>query len=402
MVKLTVAVAYLRTILVCFVSLVLLAMTGCGPVTSSQSPTFTRENPSPTPLSQQATATLELSPTPVFTPIPDSPALPLSQPGPYFISKRRFSFQDHSRGNRQVSITVWYPALKPTGAHGSSQLLGPDQATDIEGAPYPLLISSTEMANTLARYVVSHGFTWVSVNGIHSYGKMHEQMYTQPLDILFALDQVASVPLQDLAGMFDAEHAGALGYSFDGYNTLAMSGARIDPEFYLSQCANPNNMLDVLQTELCAYSCEPAHDWEAFTTLIGESITSSEDGLWQPMTDQRIRAVMPMAGEGWWLFGERGLAAIDRPVLILVATNDELYPQNALIFEHIGTPDKAMISFMNLDHMMVFKKDQVTRMAHFTVAFFGYHLQGHDDYARFFSEEFVAQFDNLAWGVVDP
>ena len=33
------------------------------------------------------------------------------------------------------------------------------------------------------------------------------------------------------------------------------------------------------------------------------------------------------------------------------------------------------------------------------VAFFGYHLQGRDDYAEYFSEEFVAQHDDLAWGV---
>jgi predicted dienelactone hydrolase len=41
-------------------------------------------------------------------------------------------------------------------------------------------------------------------------------------------------------GMVDAEHAGAIGYSFDGYNALALSGARIDPEHYLAQCPNPD------------------------------------------------------------------------------------------------------------------------------------------------------------------
>ena len=84
---------------------------------------------------------------------------------------------------------------------------------------------------------------------------------------------------------------------------------------------------------------------------------------------------------------------------MLVGTQDELYPQNTLIFEHIGTPEKAMISFVGLDHMMVFKTKSFARMAHFTVAFFGYHLQGRDDYAQYFTEEFVNQFDDLAWGV---
>jgi hypothetical protein len=38
-------------------------------------------------------------------------------------------------------------------------------------------------------------------------------------------------------------------------------------------------------------------------------------------------------------------------------------------------------------------------MAHFAVAFFGYHLQGRQDLAGYFSEDFVAQHDDLVWGV---
>ena len=130
-----------------------------------------------------------------------------------------------------------------------------------------------------------------------------------------------------------------------------------------------------------------------------EAITDSEDGLWQPITDARIRAVMPLAGEGWLLFGDRGLAAVNRPTLLLVATQDELYAEIALIYELLGTPDKALISFVGPDHMMVYDPEMVARMAHFAVAFFGYHLQGREDLAWYFSEDFVAQHDDLARGV---
>jgi predicted dienelactone hydrolase len=133
----------------------------------------------------------------------------------------------------------------------------------------------------------------------------------------------------------------------------------------------------------------------------GEAITASEDGLWQPMTDARIRVVMPLAAEGWWLFGDRGLAAVDRPTLIIVATQDGQYPENALIFEHLGTPDKTLISFIGPDHMMVYDPEIIARMAHFAVAFFGYHLQGREDLACYSSEDFVAQYDDLAWGVYE-
>jgi predicted dienelactone hydrolase len=227
---------------------------------------------------------------------------------------------------------------------------------------------------------------------------MYEQMYAQPLDILFALDWVASKAPRDLEGVIDAEHAGAIGYSFDGYNTLAISGARIDPEHYQNQCPVPDAVTESVLSGMSSYNCTPALDWEGFSALVGEKITDSEDGLWQPMTDDRIRAVMPMAGEGWWLFGERGLAAIDRPTLIIVATRDTLLPENALIFEHIGTPEKALISFVGPNHMMIYNKEEIAKMAHFATAFFGYYLQEREDMAWYFSEEFVSGFDYLAWG----
>jgi predicted dienelactone hydrolase len=300
---------------------------------------------------------------------------------------------------------VWYPGLLPEGSTGSrirKLFAYADRAPDRSGAPYPLIVSSSKMANSFAAILVSHGFVWASVDGIDSYKQMGEQMYSQPLDILFALQQVASSPPEELQGMIDADFAGAIGYSFDGYNTLAMSGARIDPAQYLAQCPDPDATTKaILGALFSAFSCGPAGEWDEFAARAGEAITTSEDRLWQPMTDARIRAVMPLACEGWWLFGARGLAAVDRPTLMIVATGDELYAENALIFDHLGTPDKALISFVGPDHMMIFDAEMQARMTHFAVAFFGYHLQGKSEYRDYFSEEFVSQFDDLAWGVYE-
>jgi predicted dienelactone hydrolase len=149
------------------------------------------------------------------------------------------------------------------------------------------------------------------------------------------------------------------------------------------------------------YQCAAAGEWDEFAAHAGEDISASDDGLWQPMTDARIRAVMPLAGEGWLLFGEKGLAAVDRPTLMIVSTRDIWYRENALMFEHLGTPDKALISFVGEDHMMVYDPKMVARMAHFAAAFFGTHLQGREDRAYYFSEDFVALHDDLAWGVYE-
>ena len=334
----------------------------------------------------------ETVPADTHEPIP----LPLSEPGPYGVGLRQFTFTDPARNDREVTISVWYPAVSP--AAPTSTGATRDAEPDRSGEPYPLILSSTKSANTFALYLVSHGFTWASVDGIDTYMAIYEGAIDQPLDILFALDQVAANPPEGLEGLIDAENAGTIGYSFDGFNSLAMSGARIDPEYYLAQCPTPDAATEAVLGGMSAFDCNPASKWDEFTSHVGESITTSEDGLWQPLTDQRIRAVMPMASEGWWLFGDKGLAAVDRPVLIIDGTIDELYKENVLIYEHLGTSDKALISFVGQNHMMVYDPEMVSRMAHFAVAFFGYHLQGRQDLAQYFSEDFVTQHDDLFWG----
>ena len=326
-----------------------------------------------------------------------SAAYPLAESGPYHVGMRTVKFVDESREGRQVSVTVWYPAVSPADATstGATREAEPDRS----GEPYPLILSSTTQADTLALYVVSHGFTWASVDGIDTYFAFYEGAIDQPLDILFALDQVAANPPEGLEGLIDAQNAGTIGYSFDGFNSLAMSGARIDPEHYLAQCPTPDATTEAILSDVSSFNCVLAGQWDSFTDHVGESITASDDGLWQPLTDPRIRAVMPMAVDGWWLFGERGLAAVDRPVLMIVATEDEVYNENALIYEHLGTSDRTLISFVGITHGGMLNTPYPERMAHFAVAFFGYHLQGRKDYATYFSQEFVGQHEDLAWGV---
>ena len=374
--------------------LALLALVACGPA-ATQVPQATEAvlRPSaPVPAAPTTFVPTATTPKPAVTPpssatatvapaTPQTIAFPLAEPGPYRVGKRRVEFEDTSRNRRSVRVTVWYPALAPTGSKGDPLEAAMDLPPDISDAPYPLLLSSTVMADILAPYLVSHGFTWASVDIINSYPEFCDKSLNHPLDIRFALSQVAVNPPEGLTGMIDADHAGAIGYSFDGFNTLALSGARVDPEYYLAQCPTPDaTTATVIASGLSAFDCAPAAAWDDFAALAGEAITTSGDGLWQPITDERIRAVMPLAGEGWWLFGERGLAAVDRPALMLVATEDELYPENVLIFKHLGTPDKTLISFIGRDHMMMVEDEEaIAGMAHFATAFFGHHLQERAD-----------------------
>jgi hypothetical protein len=69
------------------------------------------------------------------------------------------------------------------------------------------------------------------------------------------------------------------------------------------------------------------------------------------------------------------------------------------IFEPQKFPERFMVSFVGKDHLMVFNEEQISRINHFVTAFFGTFLQGKPEYRDQFSEEFVVQFDDLAWGV---
>lgn len=359
--------------------LIIFLLNACGSIITVQ----------PTATNQQA----------IVTSIPDlktSNSYPLAESGPFLVGLRTFSLIDSNRGDRKVGISVWYPAVASTGG----DFLKPvhDAEPDRSGEPYPLILSSTKVARILAPYLVSRGFTWASVNEIDSYWRMCDLMIDQPLDILFVLDQVATNPPVGFEGLIDADNAGAIGYSFDGYNTLAMSGARINPDYYLSQCPDPDPTTQTILGILSAFSCTPADDWQKFVDHAGKSITESEDGFWQPLTDDRIQAVMPLACEGWWLFGESGLAFVDRPVLMIDSTEDELYKENVLIFKYMGTKEKSIISFIGQDHMMIYDPEMIARMAHFAASFFGYHLQGRQDLAQYFSEDFVSEHEDLYWG----
>jgi hypothetical protein len=375
-------------------TLSLLVLTACS--------TLGTEEPLTTPTLSQPTAippTAELpgATATAIAPTLESPPFCLSEPGPYHVGRNWFSFEDPSRPSRELTMTVWYPALAPEDLTSTAPTVG--APPDTSAAPYPAILSSTKVAGFFAPLLVTHGFVWVSVDGLDTYRYMNNEMFDQPLDILAALNHVGSNQLEGLAGMIDADRAGVIGYSFDGYNTLALSGARIDPQYYLDQCPTPDSRTAEILSGYSSFNCAPAQLWSEFSAQAGADITTSEDGLWRPMTDPRIRAVMPMAGEGWWLFGERGLAAVDRPVMIIVATRDPLYGENALIFSHMGATDKSLVSFVGPEHLMIYNTDMVARMAHFAAAFFGYHLQGQEDLKYYYSEEWVAQQPDLAWGV---
>jgi predicted dienelactone hydrolase len=324
--------------------------------------------------------------------------LPLSEPGPYAVGIRRnFKFVDASRNNREVILTIWYPAVKPDAS--VSEPIS-DAAADMSAAPYPVIMSSSKAGFVFANQLVSYGFVYVGINRIETYKLIDQEAFDQPLDYIFALNQISSTSLEGLEGVLNTEMVGTTGYSYDGTNSVILSGARVDPQYHFSYCKKAASLEPPLEDWYFNYYCDLSTKWDELSDYIGKDITASGDGLWQPISDARIKAVMPMAADGAWLLGEKGLAAADRAVLMIQASKDSLYQptEGEFIFNHLGSSDKTMVTFVGQQHMMIYDPIQIDRMAHFAVAFFSHQLQGKEDMAYYYSEEFIEQYPNLAYG----
>lgn len=328
----------------------------------------------------------------------DEMPFPLAEPGPYAAGYTTVSYVDAARHDRKVDVRILYPAVGEAGSAWHKRDAEPDRS----GAPYPLILTGVNDGTLVNWQLPSHGFVLAFIADSYPVTEYNHYLVDFPRDLVFALEQLAASPPESLAGLIDTDHTGVLGYSWDGYGALSVSGVRADPEYYLSNCASPALETMGYPAWWNNYACTLAQDWESFATDAGPTLTIGDDGLWQPITDERIRAVAPMGPEGALFFGPRGLAAADRPALIIAATadTDNVYMQEAAyIFDHLGAADKTLISFVGRDHMMVLSDESFSRMRHFVTAFFGYHLQGRQEYADLYSRTFVEQFEDLAWGV---
>lgn len=76
------------------------------------------------------------------------------------------------------------------------------------------------------------------------------------------------------------------------------------------------------------------------------------------------------------------------------------YQDNAVrAHTYLGTPDHYLITSVNGSHQTIVNpRDARVSIA---TAFFGYYLQGKEQYADYLTAESVESFDGLAWGVVE-
>ncbi len=292
------------------------------------------------------------------TPTPADPATAYVERGPHAVGHR----VDDADG---LTIKAWYPAaaeadgdieyafvLKfpgfpadPVAAHGRA-------LADADAAPgrHPIVALShgfglnPEWYHQLAEHMASHGFVVVAPEHTeHDWAPdVVRASIARPADISAALDFALSGPL---SAHVDPEHIAAVGHSYGGYTALALAGARFDMQGHAESCA------DVEDPFVQGYLCDPFTE-DALTAEMG--LDAAPEGLWPTLADDRIDAIVALAGDAH-LFGARGLAEVTVPALLIGGTADTGSPWDwgtGLAFEHIGSADRTLVAFEGSEHFV--------------------------------------------------
>jgi predicted dienelactone hydrolase len=318
----------------------------------------------------------------------DAVDLPLAAPGPYVVSTTTLLLDsDQSRDTLEFRTGVWYPAV--------DTIAGADP--DLSDAPYPLIVYSHGLGSSyydipeITAHLASHGFV---VAGTFHQDDPDQFFTDRPLDIQHVVEQLAILANDGKAPPVDTEQLGILGVSLGGMTALQMGGMHMDwPATQESACAAAHFAPSLCLTE--EYRETVLALWEQYGT-------QDENGLWYIPTDLNIRAIAAAAPCCVRLFGERGLATADVPLLLLHGTADaadsDYEEEGVYAYEHYGSEDRALVSFIDGDHYFGIRDPHKPRFKHLLAAFFGYYLQGREDYAEYLTEDYVNSIEGLVWG----
>lgn len=247
-------------------------------------------------------------------------------------------------GGAPLSVKAWYPALNPEERPEviayDVDVKFPDwsELVDspvvfgraLEGAPindgagaWPVVLFShgyglsAEWYSALVEHYASRGFVVLAPShGELEWLEAAEASFERPVDVRDALDLAEALNAEGgpWAGTLAMDKVALVGHSYGGYTALASAGARIDLSALEERCAAlaPEDPAQFL----CAPFVSRADDMAALAGL-----EAPPEGLWPSLQDDRIAAIVPIAGDAY-LFGERGLAQVEVPMMAIGGTAD--------------------------------------------------------------------------------
>jgi len=303
---------------------------------------------------------------------PDAPIYGVR--GMYPVGARAFSIE---AGDYTVDITVWYPALNPSGATEEITYKISDKNLDLASlpisgrallnatpdpahGPYPLVVFSPGLAgwsqanSYLLEHLASYGFVTIASD---PRGETFEEFWqgagTRPVDTRLVIEYADKLTAAsgEMAGLIDTDHIAVTGHSSGGWTALVGGGAQMD----FGWCAA--NAAIVAENDLSNCTQFVPHA-DQIAAILG--LESTPETLWPPMNDPRVDAVVALAPDGdIWGADYEGVAALKMPTLIMVGSGDTVnIPERCAypIYEHLGSARKSMVVFANADHLIFFNQ----------------------------------------------
>ncbi|WP_228024154.1 alpha/beta hydrolase [Synechocystis salina] len=320
----------------------------------------------------------------------------LRQPGPYGVEKVVWHLVDPSR-DRHFYVDVFIPKGEPQGkisvlafSHGLSSR-PEDYAVGLQHlASYGYLVVAPQHVGSDNIYLQE------MLEGYHGDIFDVNDYINRPKDISFTLDELQRRNQSEFAGRLDLENVGMAGHSFGGYTALAIAGAEIDFDNLQKDCDSDLANLDVALLMQCRA-----------LELPRQTIS---------LRDERVKAVFAANPVNRSLFGSKGLAKINIPVVFGSGSYDPAAPpalEQAASFTWLTVPDKywlliegqAHVNFTKLDpgiskaidstaHLVLPNQDTIyDYVMGTTVAFFEVYIrqdpQGADKYRPYLSSAYA-------------
>lgn len=229
----------------------------------------------------------------------------------------------------------------------------------------PVVVISHGMASSyqslvyLATHLASHGYAVIfpehpqttperfaqTLNGLATLPDS-STLLNRPKDVTAVLDTIAQQAQSGTRWQtLNLESVGVLGQSLGGYTALAAAGAQINRSQLEATCQEdtlsqrPTFNLSILLQ--CRFSAIPT--------------TESLD-----VQDSRVKAVITLNPLTSQVFGEAGLATVDRPTLIVSSLNDYFVPALSEQIEPFGWlkhPDTYLIAIESATHFSTLSED---------------------------------------------
>lgn len=295
-----------------------------------------------------------------------SRATDYTKPGPFAVGRQEFTIPGTS-SNRPISTVLWYPAAGPAPDPTATKLESSKDAPAAATGPYPLVVVIHGLTGTgsifgaVGRHFASHGFVvaaanyddldpWIKKLPSEDWPAL-SRLYARPADVVRLIGYVdrLNAPGGKLAGVIDTSRIGVWGMSSGGTTALQAAGAQVDLKAMDSWCS-----LHKDERSATYETCQFVGREQALATQYG--IADPFVGPMPAVWDNRVAAVVAAAPGGeLHAFGDKGIAAVKIPALIMVASDDNyVSPEyNALwAYDGISSPNKALAVFDRGGHTL--------------------------------------------------